>query len=104
MPLGPRVLVRIVPGEDRTSTGLYLPPGAKDAVSQLFYGEIVEVARAPSDGEEGFGANVSGVPHGSMVLFSKEKGHAIPWDDRLRLVDVKDILATVDEVALEAAH
>lgn len=103
MPFGPRVLVRILKTADRTTTGLFLPPGAKDAVAQLAYAQVVEVARASSDEAE-LGANVSGVPDGSRILFAKDKGLAIPWDESLRLVDTKDVLAIVDEVSLDAAH
>ncbi len=105
MPFGPRVLVRILKTADRTTTGLFLPPGAKDAVAQLAYAQVVEVARASSDELEGeLGANVSGVPDGSRILFAKDKGLAIPWDESLRLVDTKDVLALVDEVSLDSAH
>jgi hypothetical protein len=48
--------------------------------------------------------NVSGVPHGAHVLFRKEAGVRVPWDDRLRLIDVKDVLATVEEVSADEAH
>jgi hypothetical protein len=29
---------------------------------------------------------------------------SVPWDDRLRLIDVKDVLATVEEVNADEAH
>ena len=45
-----------------------------------------------------FGANVSGVPNAARVLFRKESGVRVPWDDSLRILDVKDVLATVEEV------
>ena len=48
--------------------------------------------------------NVSGVPHGAHVLFRKDAGVRVPWDERLRVIDVKDILATVEEVLPEDAH
>ena len=105
MPLGPRVLVRLIRSADRSAGGLYLPPGAKDAVAQAAYGEVVEVARATTDDdEEGFGANVSGVPEGAKVLFSKEKGLPVPWDDELRILDVKDVVAVVEEIELDRAN
>ncbi|MGF1510819.1 MAG: co-chaperone GroES [Myxococcota bacterium] len=105
MPLGPRVLVRLIPSEDRTSSGLILPAGARDAATSVAYAEVVEVARAaPDDEDEGFGRNVSGVPHGSRILFVKEKGLAVPWDDKLRVVLVKDVIALVDEIELDEAH
>jgi co-chaperonin GroES (HSP10) len=106
MPLGMRVLVRIIPSEDRSAAGLYLPPGAKDAIAQAAYAEVVEVARANADDpeEDGFGSNVSGIPEGSRVLFRKDEGVPIPWDEELRLVDVKEILAVVEEFGLDDAH
>lgn len=84
--------------EERTDAGLFLPAGAKEAHDDAFYGKVVEVARAaPTTDVES--ENVSGVPHGSFVLFRKEAGVRVPWDDQLRLIDVKDILATVEEIA-----
>ena len=105
MPLGPRVLVRVIRSTDRSAGGLYLPQGAKDAVAQAAYGEVVEVARATTeDPDEGFGANVSGVPEGAKVLFGKDKGLPVPWDEDLRILDVKDVVAVVEEIELNRAN
>lgn len=106
MPLGPRILVRLIRSDDRSAGGLFLPPGAKEALSEAAYGEVIEVARATDEDspDEAFGQNVSGVPVGKKVLFPKEAGLPIPWDDGLRILDVKDVHATVDEQDLEAAH
>ncbi len=104
-PLGMRVLVRILKSDDRSDAGLFLPPGAKDRLAEAHYAEVVEVARAESDDpEEGLGTNVSGIPLGARVLFAKSAGLAVPWDENLRLIEVKDVLATVEEVDLEEAH
>jgi co-chaperonin GroES (HSP10) len=102
-PLGPRVLVRIIHEEDVSDSGLYLPPGARERLQEALYGEVVEVARAAPENpaEDGFGANVAGVPDGARVLFSKSAGVAVPWDDDLRLLESKEILATVDEVSAD---
>ncbi len=96
----------MIPSEDRSETGLYLPPGAKDATAKAAYAEVVEVARATTepDDEEGFGKNVSGVPHGALVLFPKEAGLPVPWDEELRILDVKDVVAVVEEHGLDQAH
>ena len=103
LPLGFRVLVRVIREEDRTETGLYLPEGAKEQFREALYGEVIEVARdkptLDADSE-----NVSGVPNGSRVLFKKDAGVRVPWDEWLRLLDVKDILATVEEHSSEDAH
>jgi chaperonin GroES len=100
MPLGPRVLVRVLPEEDRAESGLYLPQGAKERTQEALFGEVIEVARAePTDlRQEGFGVNVAGVPHGAKVLFQKTAGVKVPWDEELRLLETKEVLATVAEI------
>ena len=103
LPLGLRVLVQVIKIEERTDAGLYLPAGAKEANDDAFYGKVIEVARDRPTTDEAT-ENVSGVPLGAFVLFRKEAGVRVPWDDRLRLIDVKDILATVEEVAPGEAH
>jgi co-chaperonin GroES (HSP10) len=103
MPLGMRVLVEVLAADARTDAGLYLPAGAKEAHDEASYGKIVEVARDKPNANDG-GENVSGVPHGAHVLFRKEAGVRVPWDDKLRLIDVKDILATVEEFEFAEAH
>ena len=103
LPLGMRVLVRMIKDEDRTDAGLYLPAGAKEAQSEALYGEVLEVARdKPTTDDRS--ENVSGIPNGSLVLFRKEAGVRVPWDEELRLLDVKDILATVEEISADQAH
>jgi co-chaperonin GroES (HSP10) len=108
------VLVRVIKDPDRLDSGLFLPEGAKENARQALLGEVVEVARTmPKSGYEldydsrddddddddaGFGANVSGIPLGAKVLFGKTRGLAVPWDDSLRLVDVRYLLAIVDEI------
>jgi co-chaperonin GroES (HSP10) len=103
LPLGYRVLVGIMKEEDRTDAGLYLPQGAKEQQDEALFGEVVEVARDKPTTEEP-AENVSGVPHGAKVLFRKEAGVKVPWDERLRLIDVKDILAIVEEHYDDDAH
>ena len=98
-----RVLVQIVRDEDRTDAGLYLPAGAKEANDDALYGKVIEVARDLPTTDVAT-ENVSGVPHGAHVLFRKEAGVRVPWDDRLRVIDVKDVLATVEEVHADEAH
>jgi chaperonin GroES len=103
LPLGMRVLVQLIRDEDRTDAGLYLPQGAKEAQDQALYGKVIEVARDRPTTNEAT-ENVSGVPHGAHVLFRKDAGVRVPWDERLRVIDVKDILATVEEVMPDEAH
>jgi co-chaperonin GroES (HSP10) len=103
MPLGMRVLVHVLRDEDRTDAGLYLPAGAKEAQLEALYGEVVEVARDRPTMDE-LSENVSGVPNGAKVLFRKDAGVRVPWDERLRVLDVKDVLATVEEITDDEAH
>lgn len=98
-----RVLVKIIKDADRSDGGLYLPEGAKEQTQEAMYGEVIEVARDKPTTEE-MAENVSGVPSNSKVLFSKDSGICVPWDDSLRLLDVKDILATVEEHSGAEAH
>ncbi|KIG14033.1 hypothetical protein DB30_07300 [Enhygromyxa salina] len=106
------MLVRVIKDPDRLDSGLFLPEGAKENARQALLGEVVEVARTmpkvayefgPDDDDDdddgaGFGANVSGIPLGAKVLFGKARGLAVPWDDSLRVVDVRYLLAIVDEI------
>jgi chaperonin GroES len=103
LPLGMRVLVQVLNIEERTDAGLYLPAGAKELHDEALYGKVIEVARDRPTTDD-IAENVSGVPHGARVLFRKEAGVRVPWDERLRLIDVKDILATVEEVFAGEAH
>jgi co-chaperonin GroES (HSP10) len=111
-PLGPRVLVRIQKGADRLDSGLFLPKGAKDEHAEALFCEVLEVARTMpnmpgvDDSNDGdptirpdLGANVSGIPVGAKVLIAKQHGIAIPWDETLRLVEVRRVLAIVEEIA-----
>ena len=108
-PLGPRVLVRLVKTPDRSESGLYLPAGAKENHSEALLAEVVEVARTQSqtayisgddddddDDRPGLGENVSGIPVGAQVLFAKDQGITVPWDETLRLLSVRHVLAIVD--------
>lgn len=109
-PLGPRVLVRVIKSPDRSESGLYLPAGAKDNHSEALLGEVVEVARtmpkpvivvdADDDDDDNpkadLGENVSGIPVGAQVLFAKDQGITVPWDDSLRVLGVRHVLAIVD--------
>jgi len=103
LPLGLRVLVEVLKIEERTDAGLYLPAGAKEAQDEALYGKVIEVARDRPTSDD-VTENVSGVPHGAHVLFRKDAGVRVPWDERMRLIDVKDILATVEEVDADEAH
>ena len=106
-PVGPRILIRVIKTPDRSESGLYLPAGAKDSHSEALLAEVVEVARTQpkaayiDDGDDdsdrpGLGENVSGIPVGAQVLFARDQGVTVPWDDSLRLLSVRHVLAIVD--------
>ncbi len=113
-PLGPRVLVRVLKSPDRSEAGLFLPAGVKDAHAAALFGEVVEVARTmpkseaeddaddeDDDARPSLGTNVSGVPLGANVLFEKERGVTVPWDESLRILEVRYVLAIVDVIPQE---
>ena len=97
-PLGMRVVVRLRKDANVTEAGLYLPEGAKESTQESFLGEVIEVARAMDD-ETTEEANISGLPLGALVLIPKKAGVTIPWDDELRIVETKDVLAIIHEVS-----
>ncbi len=95
-PLGMRVLIKLRPDSNMSEGGLYLPEGAKSTMQESLLGEVVEVASAvDTDSDEE--TNISGIPLGALVLIPKKAGVTVPWDDELRIVDVKDVLAIVSE-------
>ncbi len=98
-PLGMRIVIRLRKEPNMTDSGLYLPEGAKAALMESQIAEVVEVASAVDDHthEE---TNVSGIPLGSLVLIPKDVGVKIPWDEELRIVETKQVLAVIDEVSL----
>lgn len=98
-PLGFRVVVRIRTADNVTDAGLYLPEGAKAAGQESLVAEVIEVASA-SDNQTDEETNISGVPLHSLVLIAKDSGIKVPWDDKLRIVDTKDVLGIVHEVRL----
>ena len=102
-PLGPRILVRLVPEAERSDSGLYLPQGVKERHQSSCYAQVIEVAR-DTLATEGIGENVTGVPVGVYVLFDKRSGLTVPWDDQLRVVATGDIVAVVEELNLDEAH
>ena len=98
-PLGMRVVVRIIKESSQTESGLYLPEGSKQEMAESLLAEVVEVASAVDDHTEEE-TNVSGVPLGASVLLKKDAGVRVPWDEALRIVETKDILAVVHQVSI----
>ena len=112
-PVGPRILVRIMKSPERLESGLFLPQGVKDDNAAALLGEVLEVARTmpkadplidedeedDDDAVADFGKNVSGIPLGANVLFEKERGISVPWDESLRVLEVRHVLALVDIIS-----
>jgi chaperonin GroES len=98
-PLGFRVLVSIQKDSNQTEGGLYLPEGAKQNMQESLLAEVLEVASAIDDSTDEE-TNVSGIPLGALVLIPKNAGTKIPWDDTLRIVETKEVLAIVNEISV----
>ena len=96
-PLGMRVVVKILQDQNMTEAGLYLPEGAKQAMMESLRAKVIEVARSEDEHDD---ANVSGIPLGEYVLIPKTAGVRVPWDDSLRIVDTKDVLAVIREISI----
>ena len=98
-PLGMRVLVKLRPENNLTDGGLYLPEGAKQNLQESLLVEVVEVASA-LDMDTDEETNISGIPLGTLCLIPKKAGVTVPWDDNLRIVDTKEVLALVNETEI----
>jgi co-chaperonin GroES (HSP10) len=98
-PVGMRVVVRLIKDSNQTESGLYLPEGSKQALAESVLAEVVEVATAQETHSEDE-TNVSGIPLGAIVLVKKDTGCRIPWDDELRILETKEVLAIVDEMII----
>ena len=98
-PLGMRVVVRILPDNNRTEGGLYLPEGTKEAMQESILAEVIEVAVAHDD-EFDEETNISGIPLHAQVLIAKDVGIKVPWDDSLRIIETIDVLALVDDITV----
>jgi co-chaperonin GroES (HSP10) len=98
-PLGMRVLVGVRKDSSVSEGGLYLPEGAKNSTQESVLAEVIEVASA-HDSRTDEETNVSGIPLGALVLIPKNAGVRVPWNESLRIVDTKDILAIVSEMTV----
>jgi len=96
-PLGMRVVVRIPKEQNMTEGGLYLPEGAKERMDESVIAEVVEVASAVDEHTQEE-TNISGIPLRSHVLIPRRVGVKVPWDDSLRIVETKEVLAIIEEI------
>ncbi|MCC6932536.1 MAG: co-chaperone GroES [Deltaproteobacteria bacterium] len=98
-PLGMRILVKVRKAASQTDAGLYLPETARSNRKESILCDVLEVAKAVDDETEEE-ANISGIPNGSVVLIPEHAGVAVAWDEDLRIVETKEVLALVSEVSV----
>jgi co-chaperonin GroES (HSP10) len=92
-------VARVVKESNISTGGLYLPDGAKEATQESVLAQVIEVASAV-DSRTDEETNVSGIPLGAMVLIPKTVGVRVPWDEDLRIIDTREVLAVIDEISL----
>ena len=96
-PLGMRVLVKIPKEQNVTEGGLYLPEGAKEKMNESIIAEVIEVASALDDKTQEE-TNISGIPLGELILIPRHAGIRVPWDESLRIIETKEVLATIEKI------
>jgi co-chaperonin GroES (HSP10) len=100
-PLGMRVVIAVRSDPNQTETGLYLPETSKDNLNESVIGEVIAVASAldssSSDDDSREEVNISGIPLGSLVLVSRRSGVKVPWNENLRIVETKEVIAIIQE-------
>jgi chaperonin GroES len=83
-PLGDRVLVKLQPSEEKTSSGIIIPAAAQEKTTQ---GEVVAVG----DSKDIL------IKPGQKVMYDKYAGSSVKMDNQEYLiVSYKDILAVVE--------
>ena len=91
-PLGDRVVIRPVPREEMTKTGIVLPDTAKEKPQE---GEVIAVGPGRLDDGE---REPMDVKQGDRVLYAKYAGTEFKVEDEeLLIVSQKDILAVVEQ-------
>lgn len=93
-PLGDRLIVEALEGEDKTSSGLLLPETAKEKPQE---GLVLAVGPGRWD-EEGKKRVTPDVAVDDKVIFAKYSGTEIKvGDKKLLIISEKDVLAIVDK-------
>jgi chaperonin GroES len=84
LPLGERVLIKILPAEEKTASGLVIPATAQEKTNQ---GEVVAIGES----------DIIKVKVGSKVIYDKYAGTQLKISgDEFLLVNYSDILASVN--------
>ncbi len=91
-PLGARVVVEPLEGEERTESGLFIPETAKEKPQE---GKVLAVG--PGDFREGSSERIPmDVKVGDVVLFAKYGGTDVKLDGKkLKIMKESDILAVL---------
>ena len=89
-PLNDKILIKVLPEEDTTSGGLYIPDTAK---SQPCKGEVI----ATGTGVELTNGEIRPIPlnKGDLIIFTQGRGVSVKLDDDTDdylMVGIKDIL------------
>lgn len=82
-----------------STTPAHFWPIKREENCDALLAQVIEVASAVDTRTEEE-TNISGISLGSMVLIPKATGVRLPWDDSLRIIDTREILALVDEIRL----
>jgi chaperonin GroES len=92
-PLGDRLVVQPLEGEEQTSTGIYLPETAKEKPQQ---GEVVAAGPGARDDD---GNRISmDVSVGDIVLYARYSGTNIKLDsNEVLIIKESDVLALVEK-------
>lgn len=90
-PLGSRILLKEIEGEETTKSGIVLPTNAKE---KPYIGEVIEVG--PGEVKDGKEIKVN-VKKGERVLYSKYSGTEVKLgNEKYLIVRQDDVLAVIE--------
>jgi chaperonin GroES len=91
-PLGDRIIIELVEGEEKTASGIVLPDSAKEKPQE---GKVVAVGTGRvTDNGERISLEVS---EGNTIIFSKYAGTEVKYQGKeLLILRESDVLAIVD--------
>ncbi|MGE5372090.1 MAG: co-chaperone GroES [Solirubrobacterales bacterium] len=95
-PLGDRIVVKVLQGEEKTKSGIFLPDTAKEKPQE---GEVMAVGpgRTLDSGNKVGEKLAMDVKVGDRIIFSKYAGTEIKIDgDEYLILSERDVLAIVD--------
>lgn len=95
-PLNDKILIKVLPEEDLTQGGLYIPDTAK---AQPCRGEVLEVGT----GVELSNGEIRPIPlnKGDLIIFTQGRGVNVKIDNDIEndylIVGIKDVLGKIEE-------